>query len=71
MVVGWIIVRAALGGRKGRQLARKPQQLVEQPLRMNVAGAPEMLQDGDLSVECLQDEVVDALQTAPAVGSAA
>ena len=37
VVVGGIFARAALGGGEGRELAGKPQQLVEQPLRMNKA----------------------------------
>ena len=64
VVVGRIVARAPLRRREGRELAGEPQQLLEQPLGMDVARMPEMLQHRDVAVEQLQHEVVGALQAA-------
>ena len=64
VIVGRIVARAALGGGEGRELADEAQQLLVQPLGMDVARAAEVLQHRDVPVEQLQHEIVDALQAA-------
>ena len=62
MIVRRIVARPPFRRGKCRKFTREPQQFLVQALGVHTAGALEMSQHGNGTVQHLQDQIVDALQ---------
>ena len=64
MIVGGIVARPAFARGIGGKFAGKRQELDIEPLGMDIARQPQMLEHRDMAVEHLQHEIIDVLQAA-------